>query len=254
MVDDRPKSGTSIWSASVNTNSPSAANWTFRSIILASDITNSAGRIRVTLTAATAGDACGIDNVAIVERSGDSPHGVTIPTEILFAGSSGCLVPIGSSLISDWTDFDLKNDRDYLVVIDMGSNTSNDDVRYSSSGGNGYYYINGSPANSYNTAAMTGAAVLSNLPNGVAIFTKLETAVDQVLNTDIIGELSRDGGTTYSPATLTRSSTGIDGATTQILSGDVDFTGDPSGTNLVGRIRTVNKHKVTVNGIAVNWI
>ena len=73
------------------------------------------------------------------------------------------------------------------------------------------------------------------------------------LNTDIIGELSRDGGTTWSPATLARSSTGIDGATSEILSGDVDFTGDPSGTNVVGRIRTVNKHKVTVDGISVNW-
>ena len=73
------------------------------------------------------------------------------------------------------------------------------------------------------------------------------------LNTDIIGELSRDGGTTYSPATLTRSSTGIDGATSKILSGDVDFTGDPSGTNVVGRIRTVNKNKITVDGISVNW-
>ena len=73
------------------------------------------------------------------------------------------------------------------------------------------------------------------------------------LNTDIIGELSRDGGTTYSPATLARSSTGIDGASSQILSGDVDFTGDPSGTNVVGRIRTVNKDKITVDGISVNW-
>ena len=73
------------------------------------------------------------------------------------------------------------------------------------------------------------------------------------LNTDVIGEMSRDGGTTWSPATLARSSTGIDGANTGILSGDVDFTGDPSGTNIVGRIRTANKHYMTVDGISVNW-
>ena len=85
------------------------------------------------------------------------------------------------------------------------------------------------------------------------IFSKLETEVKLTINTDIIGELSRDGGTTWSPATLARSSTGIDGSTSEILSGDVDFTGDPSGTNVVGRIRTVNKHKVTVDGISVNW-
>ena len=80
-----------------------------------------------------------------------------------------------------------------------------------------------------------------------------EVVTYPTLNTHIIGELSRDGGTTYSPATLTRSSTGIDGATSEIFSGDVDFTGDPSGTNVVGRIRTVNNHKVTVDGISVNW-
>ena len=74
------------------------------------------------------------------------------------------------------------------------------------------------------------------------------------INTDIIGEISRDGGTTYSPAVLSRIPKVINGSSYDILAGDVDFTGDPSGTNLVGRIRTVNKHKVTVNGIAVNWI
>ncbi len=73
------------------------------------------------------------------------------------------------------------------------------------------------------------------------------------LNTHVIGEMSRDGGTTWSPTTLARSSTGINGATAKILSGDVDFTGDPSGTNVVGRIRTANKHKVIVDGISVNW-
>jgi hypothetical protein len=65
--------------------------------------------------------------------------------------------------------------------------------------------------------------------------------------------MSRDGGSTWSPVTLARSSTGIDGATAEILSGDVDFTGDPSGTNVVGRIRTANKHKIMVDGISVNW-
>ena len=88
-------------------------------------------------------------------------------------------------------------------------------------------------------------------------FNKLERSSrtpNLVINTDIIGEISRDGGTTYSPAVLSRIPKVINGSNYQILAGDVDFTGDPSGTNLVGRIRTVNKHKVTVNGIAVNWI
>ena len=80
-----------------------------------------------------------------------------------------------------------------------------------------------------------------------------EVVTYPTLNTHVIGEMSRDGGTTWSPTTLARSSTGINGATTEIFSGDVDFTGDPSGTNVVGRIRTAKKHYMKVDGISVNW-
>ena len=72
-------------------------------------------------------------------------------------------------------------------------------------------------------------------------------------NTDIIGEMSRDGGTTWSPATLRRVDKVIAGSNYDVLMGDVDFTGDPSGTNIKGRIKTANQTQVTVKGMAVNW-
>jgi len=73
------------------------------------------------------------------------------------------------------------------------------------------------------------------------------------MNTDIIGEISRDGGTTYSPSVLSRVENVSAGSTDTIVQGDVSFTGDPSGTNMVGRIRTVNKDKVTVKAMGINW-
>ena len=169
----------------------------------------------------------------------------------MFGGSSGILANIGSQNWSDWTDFEIDQTKDYLLIADIAGGNDKDTGRINSSGGDGVYAMSSAPGNSYNTI---GFNVTANHPGRTFLFNNLEVEVKPTINTDIIGELSRDGGTTYSPATLARSSTGIDGASSQILSGYVDFTGDPSGTNLVGRIRTVNKHKVTVNGIAVNWI
>ena len=74
------------------------------------------------------------------------------------------------------------------------------------------------------------------------------------INTDVIGEMSRDGGTTWSPATLRRVDKVIAGSNYDVFMGDVDFTGDPSGTNIKGRIKTANNTQVTVKGMAVNWL
>ena len=74
------------------------------------------------------------------------------------------------------------------------------------------------------------------------------------INTDVIGEMSRDGGTTWSPATLRRVDKVIAGSNYDVFMGDVDFTGDPSGTNIKGRIKTANQTQVTVKGMAVNWL
>ena len=79
------------------------------------------------------------------------------------------------------------------------------------------------------------------------------SATYPTVNTDIVGEMSRDGGTTWSPATLRRVDKVIAGSGYDVLMGDVDFTGDPSGTNIKGRIKTANQTQVTVKGMAVNW-
>jgi len=150
----------------------------------------------------------------------------------------------------DFDDFSLASGHYFLVIvpdgtINFGTYAAWGALYPSSATGDGTGFRRGNSSNVWDTPNKTVSFLFK--VNGTR-------ASNLVINTDIIGEISRDGGTTYSPAVLSRIPKVINGSSYEILAGDVDFTGDPSGTNLVGRIRTVNKHKVTVNGIAVNWI
>ena len=249
LISENPVSGTTELTRTLNTDS-SSTDTGWRVVISNTELTNSAGKVRVTLQASTATDKCAIDNVAIVERVGSTSDGVTTPKEILFGGTSGVIIPVGSSITSDWTAFDLDASKDYLVIIDQSTSGGNY-IRYGTSGGHGYYTK--AATNSYSTASYPAAGTLNYSASRSAIVTKLETEVQQTINTDYIGEMSRDGGTTYSPAVLSRVTDVVAGSADRIVQGDVSFTGDPSGTNMVGRIRTVNKDKVTVKAMGINW-
>ncbi len=106
-----------------------------------------------------------------------------------------------------------------------------------------------SSANTYNTITHSGTIS----PSDTTILIGVETAVDQVVNTDYIAEMSRDGGTTYSLIVLNKIKTNVVGTSKNILGGEADFAGDDSGTNIVGRVRSINKDKITVHGVSVNW-
>ena len=252
LLTERPAGGTTTWSDTLDSDTTSVNGYSLRQIILASDITNNANRIRVTLEGSSAGGT-DLDNVAIVERSGNTSHGTTIPTEIFFGESSGVFIPEGGTVVSDWCDFKLRNDRDYLVVFDITNNLSGNSYRRVATGGNGHYFKPSSAT--YNTPALDDPTLLSTR---TAIITKLEVENQQTLGTDIIAEMSRgvdgNGDKVWSPVTLTRTKTQVADMSYNILAGEADFTdGDPSGTNIVGRIRTGNKDKITVKGISVNW-
>ena len=71
------------------------------------------------------------------------------------------------------------------------------------------------------------------------------------INTDFTFEVSRDGGTTYTTATLTDEgefSTGVD-----ILRASVTVTGQPSGTSIKYRAKTLNLKEQQLPGIALGW-
>lgn len=72
------------------------------------------------------------------------------------------------------------------------------------------------------------------------------------INTDIIGEVSRDGGTTWSDTALILVETLADG-TEYHEDAEVDLSGQPSGTSMKWRVRTLNNKHVRVHGVVFQW-
>lgn len=58
-----------------------------------------------------------------------NPNGEGIPTEITFSGGSGCIVPSGAVVVSDWVNVDLEYNRDVLFIMDFDI-TSSGSVSY----------------------------------------------------------------------------------------------------------------------------
>ena len=248
LLTERPAGGTSTWSETLNNDETGFETWTIRQILSASNISTSGNRVRLTLEGhSTTGTK--LDNVAIVERSGQTANGIEIPTEVLFGGSQGVDIPAGGSVASDWLDFTIDASKDYLAIFDVESSSSKDDLRGVLSVGDGNYAKYNT--NSYNVAELSGSSFVSGR---VLIINKLEVENKQTLNTDgdIIGQMSRDGGSTWDDVSLTRRETQVSGTSRNLLGGEVTFTG-AAETNIVGRVKTANKDKITVHGISVNW-
>ena len=247
-VDESPKSGTSVFSDTLDTDEAAGiGSWAIRQRFTPSAVGT---KIRVKIEAPSTSNL-GLANVSIGKAVGGSYATHSTPLEFLFGGSSGCVVTAGGTLLSDWLTFDMDEIVSYLVTFDYLAPAATSNIRKVTTGGAGYIISQGLIFNS----ASAGNVLSSSLSNTThtALLSGIEVGVDPTINTDYIAEMSRDGGTTYSPAVLSRLETSTGSETMVIAQGEVSFTGDPSGTNMVGRIRTVNKDKVTVKGISVNW-
>lgn len=79
-----------------------------------------------------------------------------------------------------------------------------------------------------------------------------EEDVDAVtLNTDLEAYVSRDGGTTWTQATL--SNVGLYETGKNILIGSVDISGQPSGTSMKWKLVTANSKNLKIHGVALIW-
>jgi hypothetical protein len=98
---------------------------------------------------------------------------------------------------------------------------------------------------------LSNAQVATIVPTSSRIILFEEDVDINTLNTDLKAYVSRDNGTTYSQATLEDEGNYITGA--RILSGVVDISAQPSGSNIKYKIETLNTKKLKIHGTAVSW-
>ncbi|MBT5373869.1 MAG: hypothetical protein HOI33_08145 [Rhodospirillaceae bacterium] len=79
-----------------------------------------------------------------------------------------------------------------------------------------------------------------------------EEDVDAVtLNTDLVASVSRDGGTTWTAATLVLQGTYATGK--NILTAEVDISAQPAGTSMKWKLVTANAKDMKIHGAALQW-
>ena len=78
------------------------------------------------------------------------------------------------------------------------------------------------------------------------------TTQEFTVNDDLTAEISRDGGTTFTEGTLVLKEKLKDG-TFAFEDNNVAIGGQPAGTNMVYRIKTLNEHEIQVHGAVLQW-
>jgi hypothetical protein len=103
----------------------------YRIVVDSSFLTATAEQVRITLYSGDTSTNPGmqVNNVSIVERSGSTENGVTTPTEINFSSASLNTLKQGDqSATSAWTDFSIDQSKSYLVIIDLASTATYNDI------------------------------------------------------------------------------------------------------------------------------
>jgi hypothetical protein len=109
-----------------------------------------------------------------------------------------------------------------------------------------------------NVTAVTNMTLVSNAFTATAVPAtgRIHIQVNPVdsitINTDLTAEISRDSGTTWTAATLALTETLKDG-TLAYEDNSVTISGQPSGTAMKYRIKTLNTKEVQIHGAVLQW-
>jgi len=132
--------------------------------------------------------------------------------------------------------------------------TSVADPQPSQNGEDGYVLLTSSPVTSSATSTtIVSSAFTSSAEASTARIVVFEENVDTpTLNTDIIASVSRDGGTTFSTATLSDSGYVTGSSGQRILTGQADISGQPTGQSMRWKLALAN-NQVKIHGVSLQW-
>jgi len=103
---------------------------------------------------------------------------------------------------------------------------------------------------SSNMTLINGGLTASSAPTTGRITVQAEFVDSSTINTDLTAEISRDGGTNWTTATLTAGA--VNGNFT-LYEGNATISGQPSGTSMKFRVKTLNNKEIRVSGIVLRW-
>lgn len=89
------------------------------------------------------------------------------------------------------------------------------------------------------------------VPTVARVAAFIDPQVSMTINTDFTSEVSRDGGTTWSAVTLALVSNPV--GTVEQYEGTVSVSGQPSGTSMKYRHKTLNNKDIDVTGTVFQW-
>lgn len=144
-----------------------------------------------------------------------------------------------------WEDFDFTNVvayRYYRFTIDSthGGTTA------------GVAELEGLALNPQDLTLVSDAFTADSAPDTGRIHVQVMENEAITVNTDLTAEISRDGGTTWTTATLVLQETLADG-TKAYEDDDLDISGQPSDTSMKYRIKTLNNKDIEIHGVVLQW-
>ena len=120
-------------------------------------------------------------------------------------------------------------------------------------GGEGYTFAFADlPATTTSTTVVSNAFTASSEPSSSRIVVFQENVDTPTLNTDVIASISRDGGATFTNATLTDSGYVTGSSGQRILTGTATISGQPSGTSMRWKLALAN-NTVKIHGVSLQW-
>jgi len=121
-------------------------------------------------------------------------------------------------------------------------------------GEDGYILLTGTGCTSStaSTTIVSNAFAAGTVPTTSRIVVFEENVETPTINTDVIASISRDGGSTFTNATLTDSGYVTGSSGQRILTGQATISGQPSGQSMRWKLALANK-KVKIHGVSLSW-
>ncbi len=114
-----------------------------------------------------------------------------------------------------------------------------------------YFKVHATEVITENMTLVSNSQTAKTEPNGANIILMAEdVAADIVINTDLKASVSRDGGTTFTQVTLSDAGEFEKG---NLLTGTVDISGQPTGTDMEWKVETLNNKLLNLHGVGLEW-